>query len=68
MRQITKSKKNQAREGFQKDIIDTLTPNQLAELDEALKEVENNQTISWDDFKKELTEWKKRASHKATTK
>ncbi len=68
MKQITKSKKHQARVGFQKDIIDLLTPDQLVELDEALKEADRDETISWDDFKKELAEWRKLASHEVITK
>jgi hypothetical protein len=65
---VEKSKIYHAKNKNQKDVIDMLTPDQLAELDEALKEADRDETISWDDFKKELTEWKKRASHKATTK
>ena len=43
-----------------KDITDALSKEQLTELDEAISEVDNNETISWDDFKKEMNEWKKR--------
>lgn len=42
-----------------KDIIDELDKNQLAELNEAIAEVDNNDTIDWEDFKKEMNEWKK---------
>lgn len=43
-----------------KDIIDELSEEQLKELDEAISEIDNNETISWNKFKKEMNEWKKR--------
>lgn len=43
-----------------KDITDKLSKEQLKELDEAISEADNNETIDWDDFKKEMNEWKKR--------
>jgi hypothetical protein len=43
-----------------KDIVDELNPDQLKELDKAIKEADNKETISWDDFKKEMKEWKKK--------
>lgn len=43
-----------------KDIIDELNEEQLKELDEAISEADNNETIDWADFKKEMSEWKKR--------
>ncbi len=43
-----------------KDIIDELNNDQLKELDEAISEADNNETIDWNDFKKEMNEWKKR--------
>ena len=43
-----------------KDIVDQLTPAQLRELDKAIKEADNKETIPWDDFKKEMSEWKKK--------
>jgi len=43
-----------------KDITDELNEEQLKELDEAISEADNNETIDWDDFKKEMNEWKKR--------
>ena len=43
-----------------KDIIDDLNPDQLSELDKALEEADNNKTVEWDDFKKELMEWRKK--------
>ena len=43
-----------------KDIIDTLSPEQMDELDIALKEANDNQTIPWADFKKEMNEWRKK--------
>ena len=43
-----------------KDILDELSTGQLKELDKAIKEVENKETISWDEFKKEMREWRKK--------
>lgn len=43
-----------------KDVIETLTPQQLEELDAAIKEADNNETTSWEDFKKEMTGWKQK--------
>lgn len=43
-----------------KDILENLTPTQLTELDEAIKEADSNETISWNDFKKDLDEWRKK--------
>lgn len=43
-----------------RDIVDQLSPGQLKELDKAIKEADNKETISWDDFKKEMKEWKKK--------
>ena len=43
-----------------KDIVDQLAPDQLKELDKAIEEADNKETISWDDFKKEMKEWKKK--------
>ena len=43
-----------------KDIMDDLNEEQLKELDEAISEADNNETIDWEDFKKEMNEWKKR--------
>ena len=43
-----------------KDITDELSEEQNKELDEAISEADNNETIDWDDFKKEMNEWKKR--------
>ena len=43
-----------------KDIIDQLSPEQLKELDKAIEEAGNKETISWDDFKKEMKGWKKK--------
>ncbi len=42
-----------------KDITDELNKEQLKELDEAISEADNNDTIDWEDFKKEMNEWKK---------
>ena len=43
-----------------KDIADELSEEQLKELDEAISETDNNAIIDWDDFKREMNEWKKR--------
>ena len=43
-----------------KDIVSELTPSQLKELDKAIKEADKKETISWDDFKKEMNEWRKK--------
>jgi hypothetical protein len=43
-----------------KDIVDELNQNQLKELDKAIEEADNKETISWDDFKKEMNEWRKK--------
>ena len=37
-----------------KDIVDELEPDQLKELDKAIEEADNKETVSWDDFKKEM--------------
>ncbi len=42
-----------------KDIVDELDQQQLKDLDEAIEEVDNNETTSLADFKKEMNEWKK---------
>ncbi len=41
------------------DVIDSLSPKQLNELDEAISEADKGETISWEDFKNEMNEWKK---------
>jgi len=43
-----------------KDIIDELNAEQLKELDKAIEEADNKETISWDEFKKEMNEWRKK--------
>jgi hypothetical protein len=43
-----------------KDVTDELSEEQLKELDKAILEADNNETIDWADFKKEMNEWKKR--------
>lgn len=55
-------------DSIQKGIIDALTPNQLTELNEALKEADRGETISSGEFKKELVEWRKRASKQEVPK
>jgi hypothetical protein len=42
------------------DSVNELTPNQMQELDMAIKEADERDTINWDDFKKELNEWRKK--------
>ena len=42
------------------DIIDELSDSQLEELNKAIFEADNNETVSWDDFKTEMEEWKKK--------
>ena len=42
-----------------KDIVDILTVNQLTELDAALTEADQNETITLDDFKNDMREWRK---------
>ena len=43
-----------------KDITDELNTEQLSALDEAINEADNKETISWEDFKKEMNEWRKK--------
>ena len=43
-----------------KDAVDELNANQLKELDKAIEEADNKETVSWGDFKKEMKEWKKK--------
>ena len=43
-----------------KDIIDELSEQQLKELNRAISEADNNETIDWENFKKEMNEWKKK--------
>jgi gas vesicle protein len=43
-----------------KDIVDDLSDRQLNELNEAIKEANNNETVSWDSFKNEMKEWRKK--------
>ena len=43
-----------------KDITDELDAEQLKELDKAIEEVDKKETISWNDFKKEMNEWRKK--------
>ena len=42
-----------------KDVVDELNTDQLNELDKAIAEADNKETITWDDFKKEMNEWRK---------
>jgi hypothetical protein len=43
-----------------KDIVDQLNPAQAEELDKAIEEADKNETIDWNDFKKEMDEWRKK--------
>ena len=43
-----------------KDIVDNLDAEQVIELDKAIEEADNKETISWEDFKKEMHEWRKK--------
>ena len=40
-----------------KDIAENLDPDQVNELDKAIQEADNKQTITWDDFKKEMYDY-----------
>ena len=44
--------------------MDLLTIEQRAELNEAIKEADAGETITWDEFKKDMDEWRKRAEKK----
>ena len=41
------------------ETVESLSPRQLNELDLAIAEVEKNETITLDEFKKDLDEWRK---------
>lgn len=41
------------------DIVDELNAKQLEELDKAIEEANKGETILWDEFKREMNEWKK---------
>jgi phage terminase small subunit len=41
------------------DVVDTISPKQLKKLDEAISEADKGETLSWDEFKKEMNEWRK---------
>ena len=43
-----------------KDIVDELTVLQLEKLDTAIKEAANKETITWNEFKKEMNEWRRK--------
>lgn len=42
------------------DILDELSEQQLTELNQAIKEADNEETISLDDFKNEINKWKRK--------
>jgi len=44
----------------QKDIVDNLSTTQLNDLDNAIEEADRKETITWEDFKKEMNEWKEK--------
>jgi hypothetical protein len=41
-----------------KDLSNNLTIEDLNELDTAINQADNNETVSWQDFRKEMNEWK----------
>ncbi len=43
-----------------KNIVDDLSHAQQKELDQAIQEAGNNETITWDQFKEEMNEWRKK--------
>ncbi len=43
----------------QKDILDGLSADQLKELNKAIKEADNKEVISWNEFKREMGGWQK---------
>ncbi len=43
-----------------KDVTDDLNNAQLKELDKAIEDADKKETIPWDDFKKEMDEWRKK--------
>ena len=43
-----------------KDIIDDLDADQQQELNEAIQEIDNKETIDWNDFVKEMSKWKEK--------
>jgi hypothetical protein len=45
---------------IKKDIVDELNATQLKELDKAIEEADNKETIPWNDFKKEIKDRKKK--------
>ena len=42
------------------DIIDDLSASQLNDLDEAINQANNKDVIHWNDFKKEIREWRRK--------
>lgn len=46
--------------GAKKDTVDELNGSELKELHKAIEEADNKETITWNDFKKEMKEWKKK--------
>ena len=43
-----------------KDIVDNLDTEQVNELDKAIEEADNKETITWEDLKREMNEWRKK--------
>jgi hypothetical protein len=39
------------------DVTDVLSPQQMQELDAAILEADNDETVSWNDFKQEMKAW-----------
>ena len=48
-----------------KDVIEDLTPDQLKHLDEAIGEDEKGETILYEEFQKQVDEWKKKLSSRS---
>ncbi len=47
-----------------KDITDELNSDQLKELDKAIKDADHKETTDWNNFKKEMNEWRKNSYYK----
>jgi len=43
-----------------KDITDDLSPAQQKEFSKAIQEADNKETMTWDKFKEEMNEWRKK--------
>ncbi|MCY7309894.1 MAG: hypothetical protein LH619_03875 [Chitinophagaceae bacterium] len=45
---------------IKKDVVDKLNADLLKKLDKAIEKADNKESISWDDFKNEMNEWRKK--------